>query len=223
MPKNVQTTAQFFSFHMLARLCSNSFKLGFSSTWMRIPRLSSWVWTNTMWLSGLLRPCLYSSSVRSCHLFLISSVSGRSSPFLSFMLILAWNVPLRAQIFLKRSLVFPILFVSSISLHSSLKKNFFCLLVILWNSTSSWVYLSLSPLPFASLFFFSYLQRLLRQPFCLLVFLFLWNVLVTDSWGMLWTSVQSSSLTLSDLILWIYLSLPLHNLKEFYLGHTRMA
>ena len=173
MLKNVQTTAQFFSLHMLARLCSNSFKLGFSSTWMRIPRLSSWVWTNIMWLSGLLRPCLYSSAVCSCHLFLISSVSGRSSPFLSFMPILAWNVPLRAQIFLKRSLVFPILFVSSISLHSSLKKNFFSLLVILWNSTFSWVYLSLSPLPFASLFFFSYLQRLLRQPFCLLVFLFL--------------------------------------------------
>ena len=157
---------------MLARLCSKSFKLGFSSTLMRISRLSSWVWTNTMWLFGLLRPCLYSSAVCSCHLFLISSVSGRSSPFLSFMPIRAWNVPLRAQIFLKRSLVFPILFVSSISLHSSIKKNF-SLLAILWNSTFSWVYLSLSPLPFASLFFFSYFQRLLRQPFCLLAFLFL--------------------------------------------------
>ena len=32
MPKNVQTTVQFCSFHMLARLCSKSFKLGFSST-----------------------------------------------------------------------------------------------------------------------------------------------------------------------------------------------
>ena len=31
MPKNVQTTVQFCSFHMLARLCSKSFKLGFSS------------------------------------------------------------------------------------------------------------------------------------------------------------------------------------------------
>ena len=32
MPKNVQTTAQLHSFHILARLCSKSFKLGFSST-----------------------------------------------------------------------------------------------------------------------------------------------------------------------------------------------
>ena len=33
MPKNVQTTEQLCSLHMLARLCSKSFKLGFSSMW----------------------------------------------------------------------------------------------------------------------------------------------------------------------------------------------
>ena len=32
MPKHVQTTIQLHSFHMLARLCSETFKLGFSST-----------------------------------------------------------------------------------------------------------------------------------------------------------------------------------------------
>ena len=32
MPKNVQTTVQLCSFHMLARLYSKSFKLGFSIT-----------------------------------------------------------------------------------------------------------------------------------------------------------------------------------------------
>ena len=31
MPKNIQTTVQFCSFHILARLCSKSFKLGISS------------------------------------------------------------------------------------------------------------------------------------------------------------------------------------------------
>ena len=31
MPRNVQTTMQLCSFHLLARLCSKSFKLGFSS------------------------------------------------------------------------------------------------------------------------------------------------------------------------------------------------
>ena len=33
MPKNVQTTLQLPSFHTLAKLCSKSFKLGFSSMW----------------------------------------------------------------------------------------------------------------------------------------------------------------------------------------------
>ena len=33
MPKNVQTTVQLHSFHMLLRLSSKSFKLGFSSMW----------------------------------------------------------------------------------------------------------------------------------------------------------------------------------------------
>ena len=33
MPKNAQTTAQLYSSHMLAKLCSKFFKLGFSSGW----------------------------------------------------------------------------------------------------------------------------------------------------------------------------------------------
>ena len=35
IPKNVQTTAQLHSFHMLARSCSESSKLGFNSTWTK--------------------------------------------------------------------------------------------------------------------------------------------------------------------------------------------
>ena len=35
MPKNVQTTVHLYSFHMLPRLCSKSFKLGFSSMWTK--------------------------------------------------------------------------------------------------------------------------------------------------------------------------------------------
>ena len=34
MAKSVQTTVQLLSFHMLARQCSISFKLGFNSTWI---------------------------------------------------------------------------------------------------------------------------------------------------------------------------------------------
>ena len=50
------------------------------------------------------------------------------------MSIFAWNIPLVSLIFLKRSLVFPILLFSSISLHWSLRKAFLSLLAILWNS-----------------------------------------------------------------------------------------
>ena len=35
MPKNVRTTTELNSFHMLARRCSKSFKLGFSSMWTK--------------------------------------------------------------------------------------------------------------------------------------------------------------------------------------------
>ena len=89
----------------------------------------------------------------SYHLFLISSASFKYFLFLSFIMpIFAWNVLLVSPVFLTRSLVFPILLFSSVSLHCSLKKAL-SLLPILWNSAFSWVYLSLSPLPFASLLY----------------------------------------------------------------------
>ena len=60
---------------------------------------------------------LYSSSVYCYHLFLISSAPVRFISYLSFIVpIFAWNIPLVSLIFLKRSLVFPILLFSSISL-----------------------------------------------------------------------------------------------------------
>ena len=68
---------------------------------------------------------LYNSSVYPCHLFLISSASVRSLPFLSFIEpIFAWNVLLVSLIFLKSSsLSHSIVF--SVSLHCLLKKAFF--------------------------------------------------------------------------------------------------
>ena len=50
------------------------------------------------------------------------------------------------MIFLKRSLVFPNLFFSSISLYWLLRKAFLSLPAILWNSAFRWEYLSFSPL-----------------------------------------------------------------------------
>ena len=95
-------------------------------------RMSSCRWVTTpSWLSRSSGP-LYSSSLYSCQLFLISSASYGSVLFLSFIVpILAWNVPFISLIFLKRSLVFPLLLFSSISLHCLCKKAFLSLVTIL--------------------------------------------------------------------------------------------
>ena len=78
-------------------------------------RMSCFRWVITpSWLSGSWRSFLFSSSVYSCHLFLISSASVRSIPFLFCIEpIFAWNIPLVSLIILKWSLVFPILLFSS--------------------------------------------------------------------------------------------------------------
>ena len=92
---------------------------------------------------------LHSSSRYSCHLFSISSAPVRSIPI----------CPLLCPCFMTRSLgisnfleekVFPILLLSSVSLHWSLRKAFLSLFAILWNSAFRWIYLSFS-------FFLSYL------------------------------------------------------------------
>ena len=133
------------------------------------------------------------SSIYSCHLVLISSASVRSIPLLSFIMpILAWNVPLISAIFLKRSLVFPILLFSCISLHCWLRKVFLPLFAILWNSAFRRVFLSFSPLPFASLF--SVIGKAsLDNHFAFLHFFFLGMVLITASCTMLQTSSIRSS------------------------------
>ena len=160
---------------------------------------SRWVITPS-WLSVSWRSFLY-SSVYSCHLFLISSASVRSIPFLSFIVpIFAWNVPLVSLIFLKRSLVFPILLFSSISLHWSLRKAFLSLLAILWNSAFKWVYLYFSPLLFTSLLFTAICKATSDSHFAFLHFFFLGIVLIPVSCTMSQTSIHSSSGTLSDLV-----------------------
>ena len=118
-------------------------------------------------------PCIF------CHLFLISSASVRFIPFLSFIVpIFAGKVPLVSLIFLKRSLVFPILLFSSISLHWSLRKAFLSLCY----SLELCIYMGISfLLSFAFSFssFLSYLEGLLRQPilpFC-----------ISFSWGWSWS------------------------------------
>ena len=143
---------------------------------------SRWVITPS-WLSESWRSLLCSSSVCSYHLFLISSASVRSIPVLSFIVpIFTWNVPLVSLIFLKRSLVFPILLFASISLHWSLRKAFLSLLAILWKSALKWVYLSFSPLLFASLVFTAICKASSDSHFVFSHFFFLGMLLIPVSW-----------------------------------------
>ena len=133
-----------------------------------------------------------------CHLFLISPALVRSLTFQSFIMsILAWNIPLISRIFLKRSLFILILVFSSTSLHCSFTEVFFSFFAFLWNSAFSWVYLSLSHLPYASLLFTATCKASSNNPFAFLHLFFLRTVWVTASCTMLWTSIQSSSGTLS--------------------------
>ena len=172
---------------------------------------SRWVIT-PFWLSGSWRSFLYSSSLYSYHLFLISSASVSSIPFLSFIVpMFTWSIPLVSLVFLKRSLVFPILLFSSISLYWSLRKAF--LKISPYYSLELCIqmgYLCFSP--FFSLLFFS--QLFVRSPQTA-IFLFC----ISYSWGCSWSlspvqcheppSIVHQTLCLSDLVpksnpLWLY-------------------
>ena len=139
---------------------------------------SRWVIT-PLWSSGLWRSFLYSFSLYFCHFFLISSAYVRSIPFLSIIVpIIALNLPLVCLTFVKRSLVFPILLSSYISLHWLLRKAFLSLLAILWNSAFKWVYLSFVHLPFASLLFSAICKAYSDNHFAFLHLFFLGMVLI---------------------------------------------
>ena len=140
---------------------------------------------------------LYSSSVYSCHLFLISSESVRFISFLSFIApIFAWNVPLVSLIFVKRSLSFP----------------FYCFRLFLcidhWGRLSyrsllffgtlhSDAYIFPFLLCFTSLLFIAICNTSSDSHFAFLHFFFLGMVLIPVSYTMSLTSVHSSSGTLS--------------------------
>ena len=124
--------------------------------------------------------------------------SVRSIPFLSFIEpIFAWNVPLVSLIFLKRSLVFSILFFSSISLHWWLGKAFLSLLAILQNSAFRCLYLSFSPWLFTSLLFTAICKASPDSHFAFLHFFSMEMVLIPFSCTMSRTSFYSSLGTLS--------------------------
>ena len=127
--------------------------------------------------------------------------------------------------FLKRSLVFPIVLFSSISLHWSLRKAFLNLSLLFFGTLHSDEHIFPFLLCHWVLFFsqlFVWPPQTTVLPFC-----------ISFSWG--WSLslplvqyheapfIVLQALFLSDLIPWIYLSLLLHNCKGFDLGHTWMA
>ena len=146
-----------------------------------------------MWLSRLLRLYL-DSSVYSCHLLFISSASIWSLPFLSFMEpILAWNIPLIAPVFLKRS--------------------FYCFPLFIYKGLISPCYslelciqLGIS-FPFSLSFHFSFLFSAICKVysdihFTYLHFFFFGMVLVTASCAVLCAVIiVPQALCLSDLVL----------------------
>ena len=152
------------------------------------------------WLSASWSSFLYSSSVYPCHLFLISSTYVRSIPFLSFIEpIFAWNIPLVSLIFLKRSLVFPILLFSSIPWHWSLRRLSSLSLLLFGTLHSNGYMFHFSPLLFTSLLFTAICMAFLDSHFAFLHFFSMGMVLIPVSCTMSQTSVHSSSGTLSDL------------------------
>ena len=154
----------------------------------------------------------------SCHLFLISSASVKSLPFLSFIVpIFGWNVPLISLIFLERSLVFLILLLSSISLHCSLQNAYISLLFFGTLHSVGCIFPFLLCLLLLSS---SICKGSSDNHFAFLHFFFFEMVLVTASCTVLQISVHSSSGTRPYLIPWIYLLPPLYYLKGFDLGIT---
>ena len=74
-----------------------------------------------------------------------------------------------------------------------------------------------------SLFFSAICKASSDNRFALLHLFFLEMVLATVSYTMLWTSIHSSSSSLSNLKPWLCLSLPLYSHKGFELSHTWMV
>ena len=169
-----------------AHLTSHSRISGFR--WMIIPS----------WLSGSWRSFLYSSSVYSCHLFLISSVSVMSIPFsVLYCAHLCMKCSLGISYFLEK--------ISSFS-HSIVFLCFFALineegfLISPCYSLELCIQIGISFLFSFTLHFssiHSYMWGLLRQPFGLFAFLFLQDGLDPFLLYNVMNLIHSSSGTLS--------------------------
>ena len=134
---------------------------------------------HTIVIIWVLKVFFVHSSVYLCHLVLISSASVRSISNISVLYCshLCMKCSLGVSNFLEE--------ISSLS-HSVVFLYFFALiteeglsfLAILWNSAFNWVYLSFSPLLFASLLFTAICKASSDNHFAFLHFFFLGMVLI---------------------------------------------
>jgi len=137
---------------------------------------------------------------------------------------LCMKILLLSLIFLERFLVFRILLFSATSLHWSLRNAFLSLLGLSLEFAFKSACLSFSPLPFSSLLFTAICKASSDNHFTFLHFFFGWW-----SWSLPPVqcheplSIVLQALCLTDLIPWIYLSLPLYNHKGFNLCHSWMV
>ena len=156
---------------------------------------SRWVITPS-WLSGSWRFFLYSSSLYSCHLYLIPSASVRSIPFLSFVvLIFAWNIPLVYLIFLKRFLV--IFYCFPLLLYTDHWGRLSYPSFLVFGTLHSNGYIFPFPLCLSCFLFSAIWKASLDNHFAFLHFFFLEMILITASCTMSRTSIHSSSVALS--------------------------
>ena len=133
----------------------------------------------------------------SCHLFLISSASVRSIPFLSFIVpIFAWNNPLGSLIYLKRSLVFHIPLISLFLCIVHWSPSYLSYLSSGILHSVEYIFLFLSPLAFTLFLFSTIYKASSDNHLAFWHFLFFGMVLIAASWTMLHTSIHSSSGTL---------------------------
>ena len=154
----------------------------------------------------------------SFYFFLISSVSARSLPFMSFIvLIFGQNVPLISPIFLKRSLVFTLLFFLLVLCTVHWRRPS-CLSLLVFGTLC----LDGCTFPFLPCFLFLFFLHLFvkppqitTSPSCFSFFGGM--VLSTTSIVVLWAHC------LLDLILWIYLLSPLHIHRGFDLSCSWLA
>ena len=184
---------------------------------------SRWV-IRPSWLSGSWRSFLYSSSEYSCHLFLIWSASGRSTPISILYcahFCMKWSLGISNFLEEISSLSLSIVFLYFFALIT--EEGFLISPCYSLELCIQWVYLSLSSLPFTSFLFSAIFKASSDNHFAFLHFFFLGMVLITASCTMSPPSIVHQALCLSDLIPWTYFSLPLDNHKGFDLGHSWMV